>query len=79
MLTVLLSEVPKGTIFSVTTSCAAPIPRPPWVSSGFGWIASTPDDQVIYLNPSSPLIESSPDSMIRKLVKKGLVMECDDE
>ncbi len=79
MLTVLLSEIPRGSIFSVTTSSAAPIPRPPWVLNGYGWIASDSDDQVIYLNPSSPLIGTSAAQLIEKLTKKGLVFHTDDE
>lgn len=79
MLKVLLSEIPKGAEFSVTTSSAAPIPRPPWVLNGYGWIASDSSDQVIYLNPRSPLIASSAARLIEKLTKKGLVFHIDDE
>jgi hypothetical protein len=79
MVTVLLSEIPRGSFFSVTTSSAAPILRPPWVLNGYGWIASNSDDQVIYLNPGRPLIASSAARLIEKLTQKGLFFHTDDE
>ena len=79
MLKVLISEIPKGAEFSVTTSSATPIPRPPWVPAGFGWIAADMDDRVIFLSPGRPLIASGAAGLISKLTQKGFILNNDDE
>ena len=79
MLKVLLSEIPQGAKFSVTTSSAAPIPRAPWVSNGFGWIAADMNDRVIFLNSGRPLIASGAAGLISKLTQKGFILNNDDE
>lgn len=79
MQTVLLNQLPKGSAFTVTTSSAAPIPRPPWVQNCFGWIAADRDDKVIYTAPGSPLVAASAKALAKRLIKSGLVLHIDDE
>ncbi len=79
MQTVLLNQLAQGSALTITTSSAAPIPRPPWVRSHFGWIACDLHDQVIYTAPGSPLVAASARGLTKRLIKSGLVLHIDDE
>lgn len=74
MLTILLTQLPLGARYQITTSNAAPIES---ISNSFGWIAYTPTGEIIIRDARKPFVCDSPKQLNRILTGRGLVEFCD--
>ena len=70
MLTILLATLKPGAQYQVTKSNAAPIES---ISNCFGWIAHTPEGEIIVRDARKPFVCASPKQLHRILTGRGLV------